>query len=151
MVRAIKLFGCLTVAAFLLTGCSSEETLSCSMTDESNGISMEQVVDMTFKDDKISHVKMSVNSKATSSLIEENWDMFASMMDEQFQEKNSDGISISTDNDANNHTYKVNLEVNLEEATEDALTEYGLDGITDDNSTLEETKKEAEDSGFTCK
>ena len=52
MVRAIKLFGCLTVAAFLLTGCSSEETLSCSMTDESNGISMEQVVDMTFKDDK---------------------------------------------------------------------------------------------------
>ena len=151
MVRAIKLFGCLTVAAFLLTGCSSEETLTCSMEDESSGVSMEQIVEMTFKDDKINKVKMTVNTKATDDTMKENWDLIASSMDEQFDEKSSDGVSLSKDNDADNHTYKVELSVDLDKATEDSLSEYGLDGITDDDSTLEETKKEAEDSGFTCK
>lgn len=151
MVRAAKLFGCLLVATVLLTGCSSEETLTCSMEDESSGVSMEQVVDMTFKDDKINKVKMTVNTKATNDTMKENWDLIASSMDEQFDEKTSDGVSLSKNNDADNYTYKVELSVDLDKATEDSLSEYGLDGITSDNSTLEETKKEAEDSGFTCK
>ena len=50
MVRALKLFGCLSIAVLCLTGCSSEETLTCSMEDESSGVSMEQIVEMTFKD-----------------------------------------------------------------------------------------------------
>ncbi len=151
MVRAAKLFGCLLVATVLLTGCSSEETLTCSMEDESSGVSMEQIVDMTFKDDKINKVKMTVNTKATNDTMKENWDLIASSMDEQFDEKTSDGVSLSKNNDADNYTYKVELSVDLDKATEDSLSEYGLDGITSDNSTLEETKKEAEDSGFTCK
>ena len=151
MVRAAKLFGCLLVATVLLTGCSSEETLTCSMEDESSGVSMEQIVDMTFKDDKINKVKMTVNTKATNDTMKENWDLIASSMDEQFDEKTSDGVSLSKNNDADNYTYKVELSVDLDKATEDSLSEYGLDGITSDNSTLEETKKEAENSGFTCK
>ena len=151
MVRAAKLFGCLLVATVLLTGCSSEETLTCSMEDESSGVSMEQIVDMTFKDDKINKVKMTVNTKATNDTMKENWDLIASSMDEQFDEKTSDGVSLSKNNDADNYTYKVELSVDLDKATEDSLSEYGLDGITSDNATLEETKKEAEDSGFTCK
>lgn len=151
MVRSAKLFGCLLVATVLLTGCSSEETLTCSMEDESSGVSMEQIVDMTFKDDKINKVKMTVNTKATNDTMKENWDLIASSMDEQFDEKTSDGVSLSKNNDADNYTYKVELSVDLDKATEDSLSEYGLDGITSDNSTLEETKKEAEDSGFTCK
>ena len=151
MVRAAKLFGCLLVATVLLTGCSSEETLTCSMEDESSGVSMEQIVDRTFKDDKINKVKMTVNTKATNDTMKENCDLIASSMDEQFDEKTSDGVSLSKNNDADNYTYKVELSVDLDKATEDSLSEYGLDGITSDNSTLEETKKEAEDSGFTCK
>ena len=112
---------------------------------------MEQKVTMTFKEDKISYVKMSVNSKATSSLIENNWDMFASMMDEQFEERNEDGIKVTTNNDTNDHAYKVELEVDLTKTNEDALSEYGLDGITDESSTYEQTKKDAEEDGFTCK
>lgn len=151
MVRALKLFGCLSIAVLCLTGCSSEETLTCSMEDESSGVSMEQIVEMTFKDDKINKVKMTVNTKATDDTMKENWNLIASSMDEQFDEKSSDGVSLSKDNDTDNHTYKVELSVDLDKATEDSLSEYGLDGITDDDSTLEETKKEAEDSGFTCK
>lgn len=121
--RGLKLVAVLTVAILFLTGCgNNEKTLTCTNTEEQSGISMEQKVTMTFKEDKISYVKMSVNSKATSSLIENNWDMFASMMDEQFEERN-----------------------------EDALSEYGLDGITDESSTYEQTKKDAEEDGFTCK
>ena len=36
-------------------------------------------------------------------------------------------------------------------ASDDALSEYGLDGIADANATYEDTKKDAEADGFTCK
>ena len=150
--RGLKLVAVLTVAVLFLTGCgNNEKTLTCTNTEEQSGISMEQEVTMTFKEDKISYVKMSVNSKATSSLIESNWDMFASMMDEQFEERNEDGIKVTTNNDTDNHAYKVELEVDLTKTNEDALSEYGLDGITDERSTYEQTKKDAEEDGFTCK
>ena len=47
---------------------------------------------MTFKDDKVTDVKMSIDSKAASEVFENNWDVFAAMMDQQFEEKNEDGV-----------------------------------------------------------
>lgn len=151
MVRALKLFGIVALVTIFLTGCGSEKTLTCSMEDESSGVTMEQIMEMTFKDDKINKVKMIVNTKATSDLMKENWDMIASSMDEQFDENSSDGISLKKNNDSKKHTYKVELSVDLNKASEDSLEEYNLSSITSDDSTLEETKKEAEEAGFTCK
>ena len=39
---------------------------------------------------------------------------------------------------------------NITKASEDALKKQGFDGLKDDKSTLEETKKEAEEDGATC-
>ncbi len=149
--RGVKVFGVLLIAVFFITGCGGEKTLTCTNTEEQSGISMDQEVTMTFKDDKVTDVKMSINSKATSSLIKNNWDTFASAMDKQFEEKNEDGIKLSKTNDADNHSYKVELDIDLEKASDDALSEYGLSGITNSKASYEETKKDAEDSGFTCK
>ena len=112
---------------------------------------MSQEITMTFKDDKINYLKMSIDNEATDDTIIDNWDMFASMMESQFEESDEDGVKLSTDNDSTNHIYNVSLEIDLEKASEDALKEYNLDGITDANATYEDTKKEAEDSGYTCK
>lgn len=149
--RGVKLFGILAVSVLFITGCGGEKTLTCTNSEEDSGIKMNQEVTMTFKDDKITYVKMSIDNEATDDTIIDNWDMFASMLDSQFEETDKDGVKLSTDNNADKHIYNVSLEIDVEKASDDALSEYGLDGIADANATYEDTKKDAEADGFTCK
>lgn len=152
MVRGVKVFAILAGSLLFITGCgNSEKTLTCTNSEEDSGIKMNQEVTMTFKDDKVTYVKMSIDNEATDATIIDNWDMFVSMLEGQFEESNEEGISLKTNNDKNNHIFNVSLEVDLTKASDNALEEYDLDGITDENATYEDTKKEAEDSGFTCK
>lgn len=151
MVRVVKLFGILAVSILFITGCGGEKTLTCTNSEESSGIKMNQEVTMTFKDDKVSYVKMSIDNEATDDTIIDNWDIFASMLDSQFEETDKDGVKLSTDNNTDKHIYNVSLEIDVEKASDDALSEYGLDGIADANATYEDTKKDAEADGFTCK
>ena len=149
--RAIKLGGVLLAVVLLVTGCGSEETLNCSMTDESSGLSMEQIMNVTFKDDKINKVKLTFNTKATSELYQDAWDELVDSLDEQFSESNSSGVSLTKENDADNYTYKIELSVDLDKASTDALDEYDLSDIAEDDSTLEELREDLEASGYTCK
>ena len=151
MVRGVKLFGILTAVVLLVTGCGGEKTLTCTNSEEDSGIKMNQEVTMTFKDDKVTYVKMSIDNEATEDTIIDNWDMFASMLDSQFEETDKDGVSLKTNNNKDKHIYNVSLEIDLTKATDDALEEYGLNGITEENASYEDTKKEAEADGFTCK
>ena len=151
MVRGVKLFGILVVSVLFITGCGGEKTLTCTNSEEDSGIKMNQEVTMTFKDDKVSYVKMSIDNEATDDTIIDNWDMFASMLDSQFEETDKDGVSLKTNNNKDKHTYNVSLEIDLTKASDDALSEYGLDGIADEKATYEDTKKDAEADGFTCK
>ena len=152
MVRGVKLFGILAVSVLFITGCgNSERTLTCTNSEEDSGLKMSQEVTMTFKDDKINYVKLSIDSEATNDTIIDNWDVFASMMGSQFEESNEDGVNLSTNNDVDNHIFNVSLEIDLEKANEDALSEYGLDDITDGNASYEDIRENAEADGFTCK
>ena len=151
MVRGVKLFGILAVSILFITGCGGEKTLTCTNSEEDSGIKMNQEVTMTFKDDKVTYVKMSIDNEATDDTIIDNWDMFASMLDSQFEETDKDGVSLKTNNNKDKHIYNVSLEIDVEKASDDALSEYGLDGIADANATYEDTKKDAEADGFTCK
>ena len=151
MVRGVKLFAILAVSVLFMTGCGGEKTLTCTNSEESSGIKMNQEVTMTFKDDKVTYVKMSIDNEATDDTIIDNWDMFASMLDSQFEETDKDGVSLKTNNNKDKHIYNVSLEIDVEKASDDALSEYGLDGIADANANYEDTKKDAEADGFTCK
>ena len=145
MVRGVKLFAILTVSLLLITGCgNNEKTLTCTNSEESSGIKMNQEVTMTFKDD-------SIDNEATDDTIINNWDMFASMLDSQFEQTNKDGVSLKTNNNKDKHTYNVSLEIDLTKASDDTLAEYDLDGIANETATYEDTKKSAEADGFTCK
>ena len=152
MVRGLKLFGILAVSVLFITGCgNSEKTLTCTMSEEDDGLSMEQTVDLSFSDDKVTNVKMSIDTKITDSTYQENWDMFVSTMESQYEESSANGIKVTTENDSDNYTYTITVDANLEEASEDDLSNYGLDAFTEEGITYEETKQEAEDAGYTCK
>ena len=151
MVRGVKLFGILAVSLLFITGCGGEKTFTCTNSEEDDGLSMEQTVDLIFSDDKVTNVKMSIDTKVTDSTYQENWDMFVSMMESQYEETSTAGIKVTTENDSDNYTFIISVDADLEKASKDALSDYGLDTFTQDGITYEETKQEAEDAGYTCK
>lgn len=137
----------------LVTGCGAKETerkLVCTSTQDEEGMNIEQVISMTFKNDRINHMTMDVNTKITDDEVKENWTMFIESMDEQNKESDKDGVSLKVTKDNENYEYKVTLDIDVENASEEALETQGFADLKDDNSTLEDNKKSAEKDGFTC-
>lgn len=152
----MKKFGMLflgLVAVVLVTGCGTKETnqkLVCTSTQSEEGMSVEQVISMTFKNDRINHMKMDVNTKITDDTIKENWAAFTESMDEQNVETDKDGVSLKVTKDDQNYEYKVTLDIDIQNASNEALEAQGFADLKDDNSTLEDNKKLAEKDGFVC-
>ena len=141
------------VAIVLVAGCGTKETekkLVCTSTQKEEGMSVEQVISMTFKNDKLNHMMMDVNTKITDDATKENWSLFTQSMDEQNVESDKDGVSLKVTKDDQNYEYKVTLDIDVEKASEEVLKEHGFEGLKDDNSTLKDNKKSAEKDGFTC-
>ncbi len=149
--RGVKYLGVLVVSLFFLTGCSSEKTLTCTNSEESSGITSNQKITVTFVDDEVTYVKMSIDNEATDDTIIDNWDTFVSILESAFEDAEEDGIVLTTENDTDNYTFSISLEIDLEKASEDALSEYSLDDIASSSATYDEVKEAAEEEGYTCK
>ena len=106
---------------------------------------------MTFKDDQVTKVRMSIEATATDDDIKEYWGSFISAMESQYEEVDEEGVKLTLTNDEKNYKFNMTVEVDVTKASEDALVEYDLEQLADTTATLEEVKKEAEADGFTCK
>ena len=149
--RGVKLFGILAISVLFITGCGNQKTLTCSMSEEDDGLSMNQELNVVYEEDKIANVRMSMDAKITDDQYQEYWDMFVSMMESQYEEKNADGIKVSTKSNDNNYTFNITLDVDLEKASADDLATYDLEDLADETATYEELKDQLEESGYTCK
>lgn len=149
--RKFKLLGIafMFIACLSLSGCG-KKVLTCSANQEQSGLSMDQTVEITFNGNKVSNVKLVVDSKATSDIIKNNWDTFASTLDSQFPDSNKEGITLTKENKEADHTYKITIDVDVAKAKDEDLSEYNLDGLADAEGTYDSVKEEAEKSGFTC-
>ncbi len=149
-ILSILLMGVLVIG---LTGCGNEEkeqTLVCTTTETEEGMSIEQVISMTYKNDKLNHMKMEVNTKITDSSVKENWEAFKQTLDENNQEFNKDGVSLKVERDDKNYEYNTILDIDVLNASEEILKEQGFEGLKEDNSTLEDIKESSEKDGATC-
>ncbi len=150
---------------FLATGCGKteekeakdtteekvqEQTLVCTSTTEDANLDIEQVISMNYKNDKLKSMKMEVNTTAANSAVKEKWEEYKKAMDENYKPFDKDGISLKIVVDDQNYKYNTILEIDLENATEEALKEQGFEGAKEDDSTIEESKAEAEKGGATC-
>ena len=149
--RRVKLFGILAISVLFITGCGNQKTLTCSMSEEDDGLSMNQELNVVYEEDKIANVRMSIDAKITDDQYQEYWDMFVSMMESQYEEKNADGIKVSTKSNDDNYTFNITLDVDLEKASADDLATYDLEDLADETATYEELKEQLEESGYTCK
>lgn len=148
--KGLKLLTIVVVGLLCLTGCG-EKTLTCTNTEEDNGVKMVQEAQMTFKDDQVTKVRMSIEATATDNDIKEYWGSFISAMESQYEEVDEEGVKLTLTNDEKNYKFNMTVEVDVTKASEDALVEYDLEQLADTTATLEEVKKEAEADGFTCK
>ncbi len=153
--KKIKLIVFLGLVTLVLTGCGNSngdaKTLTCTNTTENDGIERKEDIVMTFAEDKISNIKLSVDSKVKDDVAKENWDLFVAMMESQFVETEEDGFTLTTDNDEKNYTFKVTLDIDPAVAREDVFSTYGLASLGNFNSTYDEIIAAGEDAGFTCK
>ena len=127
----------------LITGCGTtedkEEKLVCTTTEKEDGMSVEEVISMTYKNDKLKRMTMEVNTTITDTDIKENW-----------QEFKKHGVSLKVEVNDQNYEYNTILDIDIENASEEILKEQGFEGLKNDKSTLKDSKKSAEEDGATC-
>ncbi len=142
---------------FLMAGCGAteekevkEQTLVCKTTESDEDMDIEQVISMTYKNDKLKQMKMEVNTKINNEDIRENWEEFKNSMDENNEEFEKEGITSKVVINDQNYEYNTILDIDFDKASEEDLKEIGFDGLKDEEGTLEESKKEAEQDGAVC-
>ena len=147
------IFLCL-ISIFLITGCEEkeqqEQQLICTTIESEEDMDTEQIISMTFKNDKLNHMTLSVNFKVKDSSAKNNWEEFKKTMDASNEEFNKDGVSQKVETNDQNYEYKTILDIDVENATEEMLKEQGFDGIKDNAGTIESNKEAAEKDGATC-
>ena len=155
-ILSILLMGILVVG---LTGCGAteekakevkEQTLVCTTTESDEDMDIEQVISMTYKNDKLKQMKMEVNTKINNRDIRENWATFKKSMDENNEEFEKEGIISKVVINDQNYEYNTILDIDFDKASEEDLKEQGFDGLKDEDGTLEESKESAEKDGATC-
>ena len=142
----------LTIFLALITGCGAkpEQKLVCKTTETEEGVSIEQVISMTYENDKLKHMTMYVNTTITDATIKENWEQYKKVMDEDNKEFTGDGVSLKIVVDDQNYKYNTILDIDVLNANDEVLKEYGFDGIKEDKSTLKSSKESAESDGAIC-
>ncbi len=143
----------------LATGCGAteekekevkEQTLVCTTTESDEDMDIEQVISMTYKNDKLKQMKMEVNTTLNNPTIREKWEEFKKSMDKNNEEFEKEGIISKVVVDDQNYEYNVILDIDFDKASEEDLKEQGFDGLKDEEGTLEESKESAEKDGATC-
>lgn len=140
--------GCAVVVAGFLTGCGqSTKTLSCSMEDSSSeDMKMTQTVEAKFNGDEVENIEM-VSTIEVSGIYVDYVDTLQESLEEEFEIfKNKDGVTFKTENKDN--VVKAIIKADLTKMDEDTKEELNM---VDTSGSYEETKKQMEEEGYTCK
>ena len=149
--KILKLLGVVSIFCLLLSGCGNEQVLSCSMTQEQSGATMEQVFDVTFKKEEVSNVKMAINTKVTDEVSDSDWDSLVDLLDEQYATVNKNGFQITKENNKKERSYNITIDVDVNKAKKEDLAEYDLESLSGAQGTYDEIKEQMKKSGLTCK
>lgn len=149
--KKIKYLVITLLALLVVTGCGSSKKLTCTKEESSSGIDMKQTITVNFNKDKVSKVKLSLNSKATDENVKSNWNLFSEALGSQFSSSSKEGIKITTKDDSKNYTYLIELEIDVNKAKKEDLEDYDMEDILDSNESYSDLKKEFEDQGYSCK
>ncbi len=127
-----------SVALLVVTGCGSEQTLTCEKEDTELGSKI--VVTNKFSEDKLEEMTMltSMDLQGGTLPTDEDLESFCAT---------SEGVEGTyCDASMDGDILKLNLKLKMNELSDDAKADLGYDGETYDS-----LKKELESEGYTCK
>lgn len=146
--KKIKYLLVAVIGVFLVTGCSSEKKLTCTLSETSDGMKMENTVVAKFADNVPNYLKMEVVTTAEDETVKQNWSLFVGIMDSAFSAiEETDGISVTTNNNEKKYSYGITYEIDLDKVSDEDLSSLDLETA----ETYEELKKGFEEQGYTCK
>jgi hypothetical protein len=154
--KKIKLFITifLVVALFACSkNTSSNDTLTCNQSSTSDGIKMEQTLELNFKDDNVETLDLTLLAVAEDEEAKQYWSIVTGILESTFNdESTSDGIEFTTKNDSDAYTYEVKMHIDPGKINENDLNPAMLEGLNpqDLTGTKEEARKAAENMGFAC-
>jgi len=131
----------------ILTGCGGK-TLTCTMSEEEDGMTMSNEMKFTF--DKEGE-KITKGSVVFDVEVDEEYAEYLDELEEDLKDEFEDiedfaDVKLKT----KNNSFSVEIKYSTKDLSEDELEELYYADIYDD-VTYEELKEELEDSGFTCK
>ena len=138
---------------FLCGGCSIGGTkeLVCTNTQSESGVKVFSTAAMSFKSNKIDHVKLSMDITPDSDLMKENWKLVEDAYNELYASVDKDGVKVSTNVDSANKKYTIIIESDPAKASKEDLEKYGMSDLAGAEDTYEQAKKYLESEGYSCK
>lgn len=129
-----------------LTGCAKEKQLECSKVDTKEGMTMNQTINVTFKNSNVSNLKLNIDVQ-----MDEKYQNYIDIMVENVEssfKKYNDKKGVKINNTKKENGFMFSFEGDLKEMDKD--TKESLDMI---NTKLKysDAKKELENDGYTCK
>ena len=106
--KGLKTVFIVIIGLLCLTGCG-EKKLTCTYEENDSGVKTNQKIEMKFKDDKVTAIKMSIDSKATDEEAKSSWNMVTSLLEAAYEEVDEEGLKLrtalkKTDSHANNYS-----------------------------------------------
>ena len=144
--KKIILSGAALVGALTLSGCGTE-TLSCTMTDESDLYNMTKEIKATFDGKQTKSVEAIMTMKVDESYADSMDSLKSSIESEMadYEEK----YGVDTDLNVNGTTLKYSMKADASKMTDEAKSLFGFDTSADQSK--EAAQKSLEDAGYTCK
>lgn len=134
-----------------LSGCG-KKTLTCTDTNNEDGIKSIETIKFKFKKNKIKSFNVSVENEATDDSIKNNWDTFVSMLESTFKvDEETKGITVKTDSNDKKYTYSVSVDVDLDKIEDEDALGFDLEEMKKYENAYDEIKSELEKEGYTCK
>lgn len=134
----------------ILSGCGNKNELTCSITQKDNGATMSQTVNVRFVETRVSNIKMTIHTQVSEVVSKNDWNNLINMLDEEYEEVNHTGFQLIKDNNDSDRTCNITMTVDINKASKDDLSEYGLDNLVDAQLTYDAVKEQMEKSGLTC-
>lgn len=126
-------------------------TLTCTYEQTTDGLKMTEELSLTFKDEKVTKVRLTDTFQAESKERKNDWNDIVSAYEQRYTESNDPAIQVTTSNNARNYTYKIIVTADAKNAKKENLEKYNLGGITDTIYPYDRLKSQAETAGFKCK
>ena len=142
-------YGVLALVLVLVSGCGSTskgKVLTCTMSENSEGMDMAMTMKATFENDKATKVTMDTKVTVDESMAS-YVDMLKSTFDAQFKAyAEKDGVKYSSK--ASGKTVSFTIEIDEKKVSKEDLEAMEMDGA---NGSYDEAKSSLETAGWSCK